>query len=77
MDIITAQKHRLQQLVITGQVRKYDLARKANLRASVLTGMEDAAWNPLTHTLAELVKAADEMGFTKRPRRAVGNELAA
>lgn len=77
MDIITAQKQRLQQLVISGKVRKFDLARKANLRASVLTGMEQDDWNPLTQTLADLVRAADEMGFTKRPRRAVGNGLAA
>jgi len=77
MDIITAQKHRIQQLVISGKVRKFDLARKANLRASVLTGMEQDDWNPLAQTLADLVRAADELGFTKRPRRAVGNEIAA
>ena len=81
MDEITLQKRRIQRLIAKRAITKAALARKAGIGETRLIGMERPNWNPLTETLAALVRAADQLGFSRRPRgaRAAGSddELAA
>lgn len=69
MDEITLQKKRLQQLVSEGRVAKRTLATKAGFGPTVLTGMLRDHWNPTSDVLAALVRAANELGFPRRPRQ--------
>ena len=68
MDEITLQKRRLQQLVADGRVNKSTLARMCGFGQSALNTMLDDDWNPTTRVLAALVRAANELGFPRRPR---------
>ena len=74
MDEITAQRRRLQQLVKDGRVTKRTLATHAGFGPTVLTGMLKDHWNPTSDVLAALVRAANELGFPRRPRPERGND---
>jgi hypothetical protein len=74
MDEITLQKRRIQQLVADGRVNKSTLARMCGFGQSALNTMLDEGWNPTTRVLAALVRAANELGFPRRPKRARGND---
>lgn len=63
MNIITAQKRRVQAAIRSAEVKRADLAREAGLRRSVLTGVLDDSWNPSSETLAKLVDALDRLVF--------------
>ena len=60
VDDITRQIERVQAFVASGALSKYALATRADVGVATLTGMESPDWNPLSGTLARLVRAINK-----------------
>lgn len=56
---------RIRDPIISGSLTKAELARRANLRKSTLTGLEHPGWDPRAKTIKALLRAL--------PRRPLGN----
>lgn len=67
-DDVTRQIRRIHTLLAEGRVNKHQLAVKAGIRPSSLTGLEKPDWNPLASTLAKLIQALDEL-VDETPKR--------
>jgi lambda repressor-like predicted transcriptional regulator len=69
MDEITFQKRRLQKLVADGHVRRATLAKQAGFMPNTLHFMMEVDWDPSSRVLAALVRAANELGYPRNPRK--------
>jgi predicted transcriptional regulator len=65
MDDLDKLIARIRDPIVSGSLTKAELARRANLRKSTLTGLESPAWDPRAKTIKALLRAL--------PRRSLGN----
>jgi predicted transcriptional regulator len=61
MNTIEVQVLRAQLAIETNLISQEDLARRAGLRGSTLTGMLSPTWNPTRNTLSRIVDVLDRI----------------
>ena len=61
MNSIEQQVLRAQIAITSGIITQEELARRAGLRGSTLTGMLDESWNPTRRTLSSVVDVLDRI----------------
>ena len=61
MNAIEQQVSRAQAAITSGAITQEELARRAGLRGSTLTGMLDEEWNPTRRTLSAIVEVLDRI----------------
>lgn len=75
MNLIEKEVLRAQLAVEGGRITKEELARKAGLRGSTLTGMLSPNWNPTRTTISRVIDVLNRIDAETQQVKASGKPL--